>query len=117
MSLTWAVAFAKAAEVGRGLGQGGVVGIGGRCRPWPARLPKTTFQAAVGMPAGCSGACCEAQSMVWPAAIWLDLHRDLVAVDRVVRQEREGELAALAGPQDARRPAGGHGQDLGGAAR
>ena len=30
----------------------------------------------------------------------------------VVGQQRQRELAALAGPQDARRPAGGHGQDL-----
>ena len=33
------------------------------------------------------------------------LHRDLVAVDGVVGQQRQGELAALAGPQDARRAA------------
>ena len=73
-----------------------------------------TFQAAVGTLGGWSAACCAAQSMVWPGFDLAHLHRNLVAIDGVVVKERERELPALAGPQDARRSARGHGQDLGG---
>ena len=72
-----------------------------------------TFQAAVGMLLGCSADCCEAQSMVWPASSWLTCMGIVVVVDGVVGQQGQRELAALAGPQDAGRPAGGDGQHLG----
>ena len=62
---------------------------------------------------GWSAASCAAQSIVWPASIWLTRTGMCVAVDGVVGQERQGELTALTGPQDARRAARGHGQDLG----
>ena len=74
---------------------------------------KMTFQAAVGIVLGLSDASCDAQSMVWPRRDLAHRNGNLIVFDGVVRKKRQRELTALTGPQDAGRPAGGHGQHLG----
>ena len=72
-----------------------------------------TFQAAVEKLAGLEAPLAARPSRWSGPPRWADLHGDRAVVDGVVGQEGEGELAALAGPQDARRSAGGDRQHLG----
>ena len=63
--------FAEPAEVGRGLGQGGVVRIGRRADVGQQVIEDRRSRPRSGCWAGWSADSCEAQSMVWPASIWL----------------------------------------------